>query len=458
MAEKKLTDKQLYKAKVQWFKDHEYEEVKPLDFYREVFPVGSFQEVGEYNERRGNGCLIYATEDGHHRHRMIFDDLAEITQWLGKPNVIIRALSYRGKWNARNENACMYYAMVFDLDGQDLKHMENTLYQADNDVIPMPTYVVLSGHGLHLYYVLDTPIRADIETIRKLNNVKQYLTRNIWNRYNSYIEKPQYQPATQGFRMVGSASKLGARYPLRAFRTGEKWNIQDLADRIPNFREYDQLRVSFDISDRSRVPLAKAKELWPEWYKRRIEDGEPSKWHIKRDLYDWWLGKIKTDASYGHRYFAVLCLAIFAIKCDISEDELKRDAYSLVDDLTEINKKEPFTRDDVTAALRGYNQALKNYGRDKMALISAITMPANKRNYRKQEEHMRVMSAIRDVLYPNGSWREGNGRPKGSANKYYPKAEIIKKWRMDHPTGKKIDCHRDTGITRPTIDKWWDVE
>lgn len=26
---------------------------------------------------------------------------------------------------------------------------------------------------------------------------------------------------------------------------------------------------------------------------------------------------------------------------------------------------------------------------------------------------------------------------------------------MNNPNGKKIDCHRDTGITRPTIDKWW---
>ena len=44
MATKKLTEKQLYKAKVEWFKENEYEEVDPLDFYREIFPVGSFQE------------------------------------------------------------------------------------------------------------------------------------------------------------------------------------------------------------------------------------------------------------------------------------------------------------------------------------------------------------------------------------------------------------------------------
>ena len=37
------------------------------------------------------------------------------------------------------------------------------------------------------------------------------------------------------------------------------------------------------------------------------------------------------------------------------------------------------------------------------------------------------------------------------------KEEQIKVWRLANPNGKKIDCHRETGITRPTIDKWWDM-
>lgn len=44
---------------------------------------------------------------------------------------------------------------------------------------------------------------------------------------------------------------------------------------------------------------------------------------------------------------------------------------------------------------------------------------------------------VRDEL--NGkkdSWRNKDGRPD--------KKEIIKKWREKNPTGKKIDCHRDT--------------
>ena len=55
MATKKLTEKQLYKAKVEWFQENEYEEVEPVAFYREIFPVGSFQDKGNTERKAGNG-------------------------------------------------------------------------------------------------------------------------------------------------------------------------------------------------------------------------------------------------------------------------------------------------------------------------------------------------------------------------------------------------------------------
>lgn len=33
--------------------------------------------------------------------------------------------------------------------------------------------------------------------------------------------------------------------------------------------------------------------------------------------------------------------------------------------------------------------------------------------------------------------------------------EIVQKWRLEHPNGKKSDCIRDTGLTKPTVYKWW---
>ena len=94
-----------------------------------------------------------------------------------------------------------------------------------------------------------------------------------------------------------------------------------------------------------------------------------------------------------------MCLAIFAIKCDISEEELKRDALALVPILDKLSNdtdpKSRFTEDDALCALHGYRENFKTWGRDKLALVSAIPMPPNKRNYRPQSEHIRIMNAVR---------------------------------------------------------------
>ena len=58
---------------------------------------------------------------------------------------------------------------------------------------------------------------------------------------------------------------------------------------------------------------------------------------------------------------------------------------------------------------------------------------------------MKIISAIRDIVKPN--WRDGNGRPS--------KEQLVKSWRLDNPSGKKVDCHRETGLDPKTIRKWW---
>lgn len=448
-----LTEKQLYKAKVEWFKDNEYEEVDPLDFYREIFPVGSFQEQGNTERKSGNGMLVYKNEHGQHWHKLIFDDLAEIPNWYGIEDVYIRSASFIGK-NTKNENASMIYALVFDLDGQGITELQMvTQFMRKGTNIPKATFVVLSGHGLHLYYVLEKPIRATMNNIRKLNKLKEGMTKLIWNRYTSNIEKIQFQYCLQGFRMVGSASKMGKRYPVRAYRfSDEHYTIEELVSWIPKLKEWDEYRI--DITERDTVPKETAKKLWPEWYEYRINQRQSNKWHIKRDLYDWWKNKIVEGATYGHRYFCIMCLAIFAIKCDISEEELKRDALELVPILDRLsNDKDPksrFTEDDVLSALHGYRENFKTWGRDKLALVSAIPMAPNKRNYRTRAEHLVLARGIKDIKKKMGEVVEG--RPKGSGTK----KEIIVQWKLEHPKGRKADCHRDTGIDPKTIRKWWD--
>ena len=53
---RKPTDKQLFKMKNEWLGQF-YEEVKPKDFYRAVFPEGSFEREGHPEDEKCNGVL-----------------------------------------------------------------------------------------------------------------------------------------------------------------------------------------------------------------------------------------------------------------------------------------------------------------------------------------------------------------------------------------------------------------
>ena len=139
------------------------------------------------------------------------------------------------------------------------------------------------------------------------------------------------------------------------------------------------------------------------------------------------------------------------MKCGISLDELERDAFGLIDIMNnkDENKSDPFTEDDVLAALEGYDSAWFTYPIDKMSYRANIPIEKNKRNGRKQEQHIKIMNAIRDIEHPNGSWINKNGAPT--------KQSIVQKWRLEHPEGKKVDCIRDTGLDKKTVYKWWIV-
>ncbi|MEH2941270.1 hypothetical protein VV088_22620, partial [Lawsonibacter sp. JLR.KK007] len=208
------------------------------------------------------------------------------------------------------------------------------------------------------------------------------------------------------------------------------------------------------ILRKSSMPLAEAKEKYPDWYERRIVRGERrGRWTVKRDLYDWWLRRIRDEIRVGHRYHGVMTLAIYAKKCGIEEDELRQDAYSLLLPYDEMSIEEVnrFTREDIEAALSMFNEDYVTFPRDDIARLSGMTMPVNKRNWHKQADHLEVARAIRDIRtrqQGKKDWREGNGRPSAQ--------NLVWEWRQQHPGGRKADCHRDTGLDPKTIRKWWD--
>ena len=207
-----------------------------------------------------------------------------------------------------------------------------------------------------------------------------------------------------------------------------------------------------------------AKIKFPEWYantfdengNRRKDRPQSGKWDIKGKvhgsdpfaLYHWWMRQ--TDlAKGGHRYFFLMCMSIYASKCDVPKAKLREDMLTVFEELKNIEHENPLVKEDMESALEAYSKEYWNFTIDNISKITAVRIEKNKRNGRKQAQHLARARAVQVLDYPEGEWRNKDGRPTAR--------QTVSEWREANPEGKKIDCHRDTGLSRVTIDKWWDA-
>lgn len=475
-----------------------WEWVSPYDFWRTIFPEGFLQPRGEevpWHEQGGghpNGIAIQIT----HKTKTVktktgiehdvpvierftlTDDLDGVEERVVDSNrknesVFCAPVSYFGKSRVA-ANARFLHAFAIDLDGVGVQELKNMLKQfrngrdpkfaADKWVsLPQPTFLVNSGTGFHLYYVLDQPIPLIPRIVPFVQEIKAMLTDYIWRDTVSTLEDVQHQGIYQPFRMPGTPTKLNGKaagskikdkYEAVAFvhngEDGKPWRCS-----LDYLLGYAGVRGGKDRAElielmrtAGRTPIERAKKLWPEWYQARIVEGKaPGRWTCKRDLYDWWLGEVETKATDHHRYWCLNVLAAYARKCGIPYDELEADALALVPTLEGLTVREDnhFTEDHALAAIEAYyDPIIHKLTRERIERRTAIELPKNKRNGRSQAKHLEGARAIRDIN--NDNWREGNGRK--------PKADLVRKYAAEHPDANHSEIARALGISRPTVIKW----
>ena len=402
--------------------ENSFEEVYASDFYRDIFPIGSFEKKGIYEKGKYNGIAVsIVAGDSKAKRYTVTDDL-EIIDTLVETDdfCIMSPISYAGK-SRKSEFARFLYAMAIDLDGVDTLDEWNFLMtQIDKGHemlsfvwgLPRPTYIVGSGTGLHLYFVFERPIPLFRSTVKELERLRRRITWQAWTQGASSLhDNVQYESLFQGFRMVGSITKNGER--TRAFKVGEKVTVE-----------------------------------YPEWYQKRIVEKKPKgTWVCKKDLYYWWIRKLKAGVQQGHRYWCIMTLATYAKKCDIPFEELEKDAYGLIPFMN--TKGDKFTEDDVLHALEAYNDSYITYPINTIIQRTDIPIEKNKRNGRKQAMHLKIARSTLEIMNDdNGMALQGRK----------PKKAIVQEWKSSHVNGKKIDCERDTGLSRHTVLKWWDDE
>lgn len=448
--------KKVYCDKEKLMNERGYLEVEPKEFYRAIFPVGSLQsEIGD-----GKGNIIASQlrpkGKGKTKQWIVDDSLKLLDKVIGDSFGLIPPISFYGKSHTK-ENAHQLFAMVIDIDYVGLQQLKNILKQFGNGVQLCPSFLVSSGKGVHLYYLLKEPIELYHNREKTLAELKEAFIRRHWNDTSSIRpDNPDITGIYQGFRCVGSLSKLGENFPVKAWRLSDKrYTLEEIKGSIPSCKV--DLSSIYEKPQREKpkksMKLEEAKELYPAWYQSKIVEGKSFKktWTCNSGLYDWWKRKMKDEVKVGGRYFSIMALCAYGLKCGITERQIKQDAYSFLEHLESLTEDEDnhFTKNDIQdafKALKADNQLLSTIAsRAWIEKSTKVQIPPNKRNYRKQAQHCEIMRAIEAITNPN--WRDGNGRK--------PKSKIVEEWQRQNPDGKKVDCIRETGLSKPTVYKWW---
>ena len=197
---------------------HDLQPTEPMEFYREMFPEGELEQKAQRDE---NGKPIYENEDGEYKYNGIVVSVDEGFDEKGRPCKTARRytitddlqvledlqtsedfcflspISYVGK-SRESKNARMLYALCIEVDNLVTSDEEslypqgliNMMIQFESGVLPRPTYLVLSGNGVHLYYFLDEPIALFTAAVSSLSKFKHDLTYHIWNKYITTTNTP----------------------------------------------------------------------------------------------------------------------------------------------------------------------------------------------------------------------------------------------------------------------------
>lgn len=456
----------------------EFCEVEPRDFYRGIFPSGELDEENAFTPGKYVGIIVAVTSerksDGTRKVKRysITDELNAVDIAVASNDFCLCApLSYAGKQRTA-EHARMLYAIAIDVDQIKMLSDERSgcpvglrdlLHQMKNRVFPQPTYIVSSGNGLHLYFVLESPVPLYKEIAKELQTLKWDLTRKIWNEYVVDIKDDreiQQEGIYQGFRMPGTVTKNGGR--AVAFQTGGKVTIEYLNSFV-DYMTKAQKAAKLKAMEKKKISLAEAEKKWPEWYERRIANQQPrGVWCVNRALYDWWKKQIEKGAKVGHRYYCVMTLAVYAQKCShydprhnpnpVTREELENDCFSLIepfDGMTD-NENNHFGADDVLDALEAFDAKWITYPRASIEYKSGIMIPANRRNGQPQADHLEEARAIRDIRSRRRGekWDDNNGRKS--------KESIVVEWRQEHPNGTIKECIAETGVSRATVYRHWE--
>lgn len=349
----------------------------------------------------------------------------------GRDNVLVGGCTYFNNWISK-KTAKDIYTFIIDMDnvysGTLLYALEHDWATASGEPLPMPTYIVNSGTGLHLYFVLDKPLPNYKRNTENLDKVYRALA--IQQTTKRVYLKRQVQWFGQDFRMAGGLNKY--QWENSVYRVGNKWNIYKLAAAV------GVENIKFAEIDELYTPKMNKKK------KRSTEKREG--WSSNPKFYKYALKNCEAKTREGNRYTSMCALTVIAWKCNVPQSKVEQDLKAL---LPIYNKgaKRIIKENEIYSALKMYNPKAMLTQRARLEDWQGWEYKPIKRNGRKRTQHLQLARGIRELKKSMGEKVSGGGRPT--------KLGIVAAWRIANPNGKKEECIRDTGLGKSTVFKWW---
>lgn len=423
----------------------------------------------------------YDAEKGNKVHKI---DVDEIGDYLQLSDVALSPCLFHSNW--RRKKLLNYVsAFVLDIDKLRPKQLQRFFNLFEEERLLIPTFIANSGSGVHFYYLLDNMLKIDSVE----NEVNNLISEEIYKcLYDDVKIKEKWKDAQkhwigQDYRVVNSKTKL--HQTSQIFKVGEVYSIEQLIDyygiKIDRKKKYaskPMIKYASNISKdlgieppdfsdagatykfiqankdkayevrEQRREQRKAREAKRK-SKGRNADKKPVTWY-KNTLY-----YMQEHTQTGYRFSSMKALASIAFIEKVPRDVFIRDieelsAYWAVFDW----KGDDFNPKNIEAIIRFYDNSAKYTPKSETLeewLGYDFKRIGNKRNGRKQADHLKRARALQNVDYPNGEWRNKDGRPKGSGSA----EQMVRAWQEANPKGKKADCIRETGLSKPTVYRWW---
>lgn len=409
-----------------------YREISPQDFYRYIF-------ANDYNKPH----IAFLAHAPKGKRTIKFDDFDELfAQVGGRSDAYIAPCEFYHNFRS---SKCLnkLYAITIDIDGiryTELRRLINAHY---NGIIP--TLINHSGGGVHLVYVLSTPIDDECRPAYQpqikavFEGLREILRRPLHSRGKDYpvSYKVDNVGIIQQYRIVGSLTKIG--YTTHAYRTGAVWEIEKLAEIAG---------VSWDRyapSDEWRREYNRKNKDWQrelhEWQRERgtapekvtyIDDFAAQKSPKTRAKTGLWVHceRRMCEVTEGNRHKALFALSVVAGKCGIPIEvliermEYWRDYYNRRD-------ARKVRDDEITTALDGYSDKWHRVSAAKLEEWFGWSFPRTK--HAPQKEHLQKIA--------NGKAEQIKAR--------------IAAFLAENPGASQRTVAKELGMSRNTVAKYY---